>query len=1416
MTRRGRRRLFLLLALGATMASIAVGGYQLLKWRRAQLVVEARRSGLEASAAARYEEVLQTLAPHVRVLDDDVEVVLALAEARRAVPTADGSHLKGAAALYRRAADLDRSDIESRLALLELLPKLNLLPELIIASDEILELDPNNLTALEARVETFAAMGRWDDAVELTTKLIAEHPTEPRWRQLQASAAYAAGLSQADVLELVEAWPVTEATRPIDLAVQGVVLSQSGDREAGRVRLEQAAREPVGSVAVLKDLAGILGDSGRNDLAFQVFENYVDDRRLDPSAAVVIADWAMLRGERQWLQALRDTAALDPVAAGIVSSRLALFELLAGSKVPQVQLRSVQTGIDASMEAEGLSECRELVDAASLLADGNVAGFSEYLERMGASIEPPSPFQLTLAVVVSERMDHPAVMDWVERAQSAAPSLLAGAVEVGRLGDRGRSLEAIDKAIELAQRYPGRPETMILIARLWGNAAAVPVELETRLRQVSGRSSAFDLLARLVARDGTPLAGLIGPYTRAALREGQGTAVVELTDALVAATDVDVDVLIDVHGIVADSAPALASRLLEVLAERAPADPRVVVRQWTLDGATGVPSIDDRKRSLALDAEDPRRRTEAWDALLRSVGDLDEDAFVELAREALEKVGDSPAILESLVEDERLWSSSDLARSVIDRFGNGGGDPATRDVMEGRWALLQGTDAEFDEALSKLDARYVAGDRSLRIGLTLLSMLISRESQNAPAINRLGRQILEDHPEALGVYPVLIAVMQDAGMLEDAERLLAEFEAFDIAGVESGRQRVAQSLRTGQFDALATTMEGVARATGDVDDLYRLALACQATGDVGRAEQLFLEVLADDTSAFQVESARAISQLLLNSGRAREIDAVLSPFRGSLPDGVFDLLVIGAEVADGGTERIDALAEVVRRHPDLEDGWILLARNLSNSGQTREAIAVARDGLQRHPNSRALSRLMLGSVLVDPGLLASEANRFDGLDEVGQACLSILAESLNGGQFLAPDARQVRVSRDLAEQFPDDLVAWATAMAIHEAAGRRSECVSLARAASRRFPTVPEPAEWLARAAASLGQIDDAIAACRTWRTLSFPSVQKADETRAALEIARGDAAAALRTLEPHAESIIASRDRNPGPYRALLASMLMTGDVRGARRIEGAGFGADPAGRSTWANLASMAPYREGLAAMSLLEAATPPDATSRAILVGQWLDFHRRHPEGEALSRARQLVDGDLVEPRDFESRLQCLAQADIERFEGNAQAHRDLLQRVIDSYGGDRILPLDEIEPTRRGEYLFSLQPYFMALNNLAMSLLEDRLDLERAESLVSTCLELLPRQPEIRDSHAQILLALGRMSDAERSVVVALQNASADPGILTTAAEILAATGRTEEASVAIQRARDGLQVQPWPNRQLQARIDEVEAIVSGGP
>ncbi|MGA1045573.1 MAG: tetratricopeptide repeat protein, partial [Phycisphaerales bacterium] len=125
---------------------------------------------------------------------------------------------------------------------------------------------------------------------------------------------------------------------------------------------------------------------------------------------------------------------------------------------------------------------------------------------------------------------------------------------------------------------------------------------------------------------------------------------------------------------------------------------------------------------------------------------------------------------------------------------------------------------------------------------------------------------------------------------------------------------------------------------------------------------------------------------------------------------------------------------------------------------------------------------------------------------------------------------------------------------------------------------------------------------------------------------------------------------------------------------------------------------------------------------------------------------------------------------------------------------------------------IEPLLYARNNLAMLLVEEDRSLDQALALVEQCIEIIPGNPDLRDTEAQVLLKLGRLSEAEQSSVMAIRAYPQNPSVLLTGAEILAASGRMEDAKQVLQRIRDIVAQEPWPSRQVENRLRRVTQVV----
>lgn len=110
MTRRGKKRLLILLSLIALLGAAAGGAYVVREARRAQRAAEAYRNGMAAYDEERWEEALHGLSKSLSAHRGDPEVLYRLADVRRRVPAENNRHLISAIAFAREAAFVDSRD----------------------------------------------------------------------------------------------------------------------------------------------------------------------------------------------------------------------------------------------------------------------------------------------------------------------------------------------------------------------------------------------------------------------------------------------------------------------------------------------------------------------------------------------------------------------------------------------------------------------------------------------------------------------------------------------------------------------------------------------------------------------------------------------------------------------------------------------------------------------------------------------------------------------------------------------------------------------------------------------------------------------------------------------------------------------------------------------------------------------------------------------------------------------------------------------------------------------------------------------------------------------------------------------------------------------------------------------------------
>jgi len=1408
---RAKRRLLLLSILVGLVVVGGVAARQVLLWRQEESLRRSVSEGLAASREGDHARAMALLGSVLQAKRNDHEVIVALATSRLASPVDDGGHLGPAATLFARAAELREDDVESRRQLVRIYPKLGFLREALDASEEVLALDGSDREARETRIQILASLGRWSEAVEDCGVMIAEEPGVIQWKQLQLSLALASGTSPSEVLSLCESWPQNPHADGFDDLLKATLLQLDGRGEEARPLMEAAVQRGAADRERLEAMSSILVDLRREDLAWTMIESSIGRGQSSAESIEPVATRLAFRlSEGDKLETILDSLPEESEGRRNVLTRLALLELVGGTGgTARPWGDRLASTSPAPSSLAGL-----VLSVGGLLDEFDKTEFRRVMEA-AERVDAESVLLLAASHLAMIMGDPSTALGLVVRAEQQDSTLLGGLLRVELLSQLGQFDQAIEESLDLLDRSPGNSFVVRVLCRAWTGAAILSPGLEEEVRDRTGFQSPLEASEVLVEAAG------LDRYTgsillAAAVRESRWDVVEDVVVEAIAAEPPSIDYLMSIWERLQAPAPELSARVLDRLRQVAPEHPMVIASQMPAG------DIKALRNALPLEVESESIRRAAWMTLLDASGRIDEESFRQLAGEVVERHPDDPVLLNALISNPICWRSEALVSMIIDRLEPlfGGESSSLLVIKANRHLAFQSGDAdEVNGLFARLSDLVRDQPDSLVASVTLLRMLASDPSSNPSTTINLGRRILARHPDARELYPFVIELMQDQGMLEEAETLLRQFERTDAAGVASARQRARQSFREGDMEQLVLTLTDLAGRSGRWVDQLELARAREAVADFVGAEMAYREAIKDPDASS--EGFLGLAMLLAQQGRSAEAEALVSERAEGLTEArremILGTLLLRAGDVNGSLARFRTAVELA---PDDGEAWRLLATNLAVAGQDKAAVDAAIRGLRKLPDSEDLRGIVVGSALRDGTELQrlSGMANFEELPLVVQECLRLLERSLDPQtRSLSPDPAELRLARELCGRQTESLIAWRTAIAMHAATGDLAEARALATAASARFPSAAEPLEWQVRLAAGSGEIDEAIRLCRDWRRTAFPNAGPVDQLQAVLELGRRRADLALELLRPYAEQIAVEAGDEPGPYRALLGALIMTGNVREAMSLEGKRLAESSAAREVWTRLATLAPYESGLEAMSFLEAASPSGVSERAIMVGRWLEFHGRHPEGEGLARARAMLPREIPQPPDPDSRMMLVASAEVASALGDSDGMRRILETVIDSTptaswtraAGLSGLPLEEQQAL-----FIDIEPALYARNNLAMLLVQQRRDLETALRLVDEVLVVLPGEPNLVDTRAQVLIAMGRLSEAEVELVKALQIRPLEPNFLLTAAEILAGSGRMEDAAQALNRVQDLVAQEPWPTRQLEERLRRLRELVQG--
>lgn len=167
------RRLLIVLVVMVVVLGVGAGA---VYWRISLLdrrALESRALGMESVKAGNHVDALHQVGRYLQRYKDanDVEAMLAYANARLNVPLPNNKHVLESMGMFRRVLNIDSQNHEAQSRLLELYQMANYGKETLDLAADILKQDPDNVEALRAEATTYARQREFDKALERAERI---------------------------------------------------------------------------------------------------------------------------------------------------------------------------------------------------------------------------------------------------------------------------------------------------------------------------------------------------------------------------------------------------------------------------------------------------------------------------------------------------------------------------------------------------------------------------------------------------------------------------------------------------------------------------------------------------------------------------------------------------------------------------------------------------------------------------------------------------------------------------------------------------------------------------------------------------------------------------------------------------------------------------------------------------------------------------------------------------------------------------------------------------------------------------------------------------------------------------------------------------------------------------------------------
>ncbi len=1358
MNRRTKRRLVLSSAIVGSIVVLAVGGYGVRVWYRNSQTEEARRLGLELYAARRFEEALQPLSLATRDTAN-TEIILALADARRRVPSPRLRHLQVASSMFAKVEALDPKNGAALDGQLECAIGLGYLDQIPEIARRLLALNPDSVKAREAILEVRAAQGRWEEVIRIAEELQTIEPQEVRWRAIQMQALSASGADAEGRLGIVDQW-LREDPNNIGVSfLRADVLRALGRSTEAREVYASVARSGVRDARLLDPLLEGLESTGQESLIPTAIEA---SRPLftDPSSIFLIeAERLLTAGRLRELEtqldriADREGAEIDRfrAAAAYLSNDNAAARAIVESAMRAGRVESSQTALDVMRMALvvdlGSSTRRERLDeirtTQPLLFQDPVSAivFADLLIQSGEFDEAVR--------VLGQAFDHSG-----RRSQPVGlrlVKLLAGlervpeALAVARdLGLRYQSDGAVAAAI--LEAWSGALQAGFTPGRVFGALASdSPDALYEYWKAMSEPRELGPLVAEVFARRGLQdRAESI--LTNLLARAERAEHVLPLVPTARRKSDAQVlELLLRAATLPANPTTSLnVATQLSALGQQAEA---IALLQRTSAGLEGV---DKQRIGRALRLME----TPANDVPAQLARELAEDPSVECASFALAR----PEIWDNAPEVRAR--NAETVTSAIRILREALGDEAHRVVIAEATSNLNFY-PEDQARIARSIAALVALERRTPDSVGVLATLARLFEVSIPpdpvrASEYLTRAV-QLQPGSVDLYPELVRVLQETGEFEAASRAIDLYARLIGEDVSRGRTAATLLETQGDFASAAELRGRLSERTRETVDQIALARAKVRAGDISGAELILREILRGDDAPI---AQRELTRLLASTGRVPEARELLEAANAVGGSERVDALRAEVEFAFGDLSLAETYARRAEAAQSLPANRLLLARILQRLGKQVEARELVVGLIQSNPEADGLlpvAATMLAGDKSESGRAALqralEATSSQSPDFA--ATIELLDAATNASGQLVASSEILRAARQLTVLHSGSPLVWRLCAQLHAVAGQSEEAARLAMLAVSRLPSDESLAELAVGIAIAAGRIDDAAAVASAWRRITGANELSSRSAQAFVEMVRRNPAGAIDALAPMRATILSAPNADDALALFVSASVLAGRADQLETQLTSLPETRRGVAISAWIEAARALSPANAIGALSSLAKYVGPERAQSAIavLTEFCADGHKESCVAAEQMLARLGPERGLGIPR-------VLLEADSAAANRNSDALAQYMEIIALALGNQALRGVPGRDGASIDGLLTSLadpevaaklreKPIALAaLNNMADALRRTGGTSATPQQIAASVVRAIPESPEAADTLFRCALQAGDLSKARQ--------------------------------------------------------------------